>query len=521
MRRMTLPLIALLLTAGTACTAEAEAPPPRDPLTVETTAGTVRGVHSGAVDRYLGIPYAAPPTGDRRWTPPQPPGRWSGVRPADRHQKACAQGATRPATSEDCLYVDVTAPAGRRGRPKPVLVWLHGGGFSEGAGVDYDPSRLAAQGDLVVVTVDFRLGVFGFFAPRGVAGSGTYGLLDQQAALRWVRDEIAGFGGDPGRVTLAGQSGGAIGACAQLTAPSSAGLFHRVILQSASCDTEIARDSSPTGNPRFRFWRPLADVERTSEDAAAALGCRGDDSLACLRALPDRAFDKQYPLFGSAAFGTPLLPRDPREALHAGAAARVPVLAGVTRDEHRLTAGLFALAGWQWTAAGHTDLMTRAFGDRAGEVLGRYPATGDGALAWAAVFTDRMWVCPQVAAATALAGTMPVYTYEFADPRAQPVTDLPAGFPAGASHGSELPMLFEVAGRQPLAGARYDDAQRRLAGSMVERWAAFARTGRPAEEAAWPRLTAGATTLRLAPDGPALIDLAAAHQCAFWRTVPA
>lgn len=479
-----------------------------NPADVRIGSGIARGVHDGEIIRWRGLPYAAPPTGDRRWQAPQSPASWNGVRVASASGPACAQMPRKPSASEDCLYLDVTAPAG--GKKKPVMVWLHGGGFSEGAGRDYDPARLTAQGDVVVVTVEFRLGIFGFFGMPNLADSGTYGFQDQQAALRWVRDNIAGFGGDPDNVTLFGESGGAIGTCAQLTSPSAAGLFHRAILQSGSCSLRGLDGNLPPDNPGFDFFRPLADVARDGAAAGGKLGCA---DVACLRRLPTEAFDEAYAGFGAGVYDTGLLPEEPRQALRAGRFVRVPVLTGFTADEHRFTLGLMAMAGYRITATEHPELIRANFGDRAEEVLRRYPASryaGDGGLAWAATYTDAMWACPILFDRAALARHVATWAYEFADPQAQPFIDLPADPPPGASHASELPNLFEVAGRKPISSDRYTDAQRKLAERMVGHWTAFARTGDPG----WTR----DGVQRLAPTGDEPIDGPATHQCDFWAS---
>ncbi|WP_430791739.1 carboxylesterase/lipase family protein [Actinoplanes sp. G11-F43] len=487
--------------------------------TAPTGAGTVQGVREDGLTRFRGIPYAAPPTGDLRWRAPQPPAAWDGIRPAEVSAPGCAQGPDLPAAREDCLYLDVTAPAGAENRP--VLVWLHGGGLSEGVGADYDPARMVRQGDVVVVTVEFRLGMFGFFGAPGLDGSGTFGLQDQQAALRWVGDNIRAFGGDPGNVTLIGESGGAIGTCAQLTAPGAAGLVHRAIMQSGDCEAAMPKDAIPTGSEAYRFFQPLATTEAAGTAAMTALGCA---DVACLRAKPAEALHEQYPNFGAAAFGTPTLPRDPAEALRSGDVARVPVLAGANRHEQRLTAGLFAVAGWWISAEEYPGLITRTFGDRAPAILREYPVSefgGDGAIAWADVFTDSMACAPDPASAM-FPKLVPTFEYEFADEDAQPFTDLPDGFRAGASHASELPNLFDVAGREPIGSDRYTDAQRRLADRMIGYWTAFARTGDPNHRGAepWPRAAAGrVTTLQLAPDDIRPVDVARVHRCDFWRAL--
>jgi para-nitrobenzyl esterase len=489
-----------------------------DDTLVRISTGALRGVAAGDVVRFLGVPYAAPPLGDRRWRPPGSVPTWDGVRPATESGPPCAQGNTGPSNaSEDCLHVDVTVPHGGRSG-KPVLVWLHGGGLTTGAGSEYDPERMAAQGDVIVVTVDFRLGIFGFYGHSALPGSGTFGLLDQQAALRWVQRDIGAFGGDPGRVTLAGQSGGAVATCAQLTSPLSAGLFQRAVLQSGSCGMNWPQDGLALGTPAGSFFAPVSRIARNGDAAAQALGCRRDtdaEELACLRALPAHALDGQHGSFGIAATGTETLPLAPEVALRAGLFHRVPVLSGNTHDEQRLIAGIYAALHQPITAARYPALIAGSFGTDAPAVLARYPLPaygGDGALAWSAVFTDRIWACQQTRTAHELARFVPVYSYEFADEHAHPVATLPADFPAGAAHTSELPSLFDVAGRPPVTGPPSTDDQRRLASDMLDFWTTFARTGHPALR--WPRH--GTQRLAPGPGGIGPVDTDAEHQCAFW-----
>ncbi|MBM2614624.1 carboxylesterase family protein [Actinoplanes sp. LDG1-06] len=485
----------LLLTAALTVPGCAGDPPD---LVAETSAGAVEGVRDDSVTRFRGIPYAAPPVGDLRWRAPQPVAAWDGVRESSESGPACAQGPQRKDASEDCLHLDVTTPAPDGERP--VVVWLHGGGFSEGAGFDYDPRRMAAQGDVVVVTVEFRLGLYGFLGDN-------YGFQDQQAALRWVRDNIREFGGDPRNVTLMGQSGGAIGACAQLTAPGARGLFHRAILMSGECDAAMPKDFTPTGSAPFDFFRPAAATQAVVRSTMTALDC---DDLDCLRRKPVAEFEKEYPKYGAATYGVPTLPQDPGAAVAAGNYAKVPVLAGLTRNEHRLTSGIFAVAGWRISAGEYPGVIAKAFGAGAGaRIVGEYPASrygGDGAVAWGDVFTDSM-ACQTGGSLDEL----PSFRYEFADPDAQPLIDLPSDFDAGASHGSELPMLFEVAGREPVTSDYYTDAQRDLAARMIGYWTAFARSG----DTGWD----AEDTMQLAPGATGPVDVAEEHRCDFWQSL--
>jgi para-nitrobenzyl esterase len=226
------------------------------------------------------------------------------------------------------------------------------------------------------------------------------------------------------------------------------------------------------------------------------------------------------------ATGTPVLPSSPAAALRHGLFHRVPVMLGQTRDEHRLIAGILADESAPITARQYPALIKGSFGAEAPTVLRRYPLRryrNNAAITWSAVFTDRIWACSQVATAGDLARFTPVYTYEFADEHAQPLASLPPGFPAGASHGSELMDLFDVTGRLPITSNYYTQAQRRLASTMITYWTTFARTGQPSSAALppWPVTRPGhaeqpALQLAPGPGGVKLINASAAHQCGFW-----
>ncbi|MBO3737368.1 carboxylesterase/lipase family protein [Actinoplanes flavus] len=502
-------LAAVLLLPGS--------PPVSDPPVVHTHLGPVRGTVTGDHRVFRGLPYAAAPTGDLRWRAPRPAAAWTGVREATASGPACAQppsgDPTITVTSEDCLYLDVTTPV-RPGTRRPVIVWLHGGSFKTGAGSSYDPHRLAVQGDTVVVTVDYRLGVFGYLGLPGLAGSGTFGLLDQQAALRWVRRNAAAFGGDPHNVTLAGQSAGGLSVCAQLTSPGAAGLFDRAIIQSGSCLTSWPAGIN-FGQPAGQPWIGRPQLESAGTELAERLGCAG--SLACLRALPADRLVEATPGAGIGAFtrpahGTPLLPEHPADALRAGRFTRVPVLIGGNRDESRGMVG--ALDTWEpYTEEQFEAALRAGFGDRWTRVAAEYPVSdhdGRPGLAWAAVATDRMWACPAFETAALLARHTRVHGYEFAE-RDTPV--LWDGYPWGAAHGLELPYLFD--GLDWLTGT----PQPALAAAMVGEWSRFAGTG----TAGWPPFKTGHGTpyvRSFTAESSGRTDMAAGHRCAFWRTVP-
>jgi hypothetical protein len=281
-------------------------------------------------------PVRRAPVGDLRWAEPRPAKPWAGTRDATKPGNSCPQteGFLGDAASdtEDCLYLNVTTPRNSGGTKLPVMFWVHGGGFYSGSGSLYGAQRLAEQGKVIVVTLNYRLGVFGFLAhpALGHTTSGDYGLEDQQAALRWVRDNAAAFGGDSGNVTLFGESAGGVSTCSHLVAPASAGLFRRAIIQSGPCG-DLARTWPYTeGN-----WgvRPRAVAERQGASLAAAVGC-GDvkDAAACLRgklvsALLEASQGGQG--FGPAAGGK-VLPAIPATAIASGRFNRVPVINGTT-----------------------------------------------------------------------------------------------------------------------------------------------------------------------------------------------
>lgn len=237
---------------------------------VRTDAGVVRGSAVGSVRVFNGIPYAAPPTGRLRWVAPQPVRPWTGVRAATEARSPCPQQQNpevpNGSTFEDCLYVNVTTPA--RATVRPVVVWVPGGGFFSGAGSSYGPRKLVERGDVVVVTINYRLAIFGSFGHPGLPGSGTYGLQDQQAALRWVQRNARAFGGDPLRVTLVGESAGGMSVCAQLTSPKAVGLFSKVIMQSGSCAFNWDDNSQYPGQAADSPWSPQSAVRRNGAEVA-------------------------------------------------------------------------------------------------------------------------------------------------------------------------------------------------------------------------------------------------------------
>ena len=298
---------------------------------------------------FRGLPYAAPPTGDLRWKPPQPPATWTGVRDATQFAPSPIQPAPTPFTpagpqSEDSLYLNVSTPqpGSRPTSGRPVLVWFHGGGMTLGGGRYYDPTKLAADG-LVVVTVNYRLGVFGFLSHPALATkpggpSGNYGLMDQQAALRWVRDNIGQFGGDPARVTIAGQSSGGLNVLAHLVSAGSRGLFHRAIVQSGAF--ALTQQS-------------LAQAEAAGVAFADSLE-GGDQSAAFLRHAPAAELVGKFPFFAiPGVVDGKVLTESVGSALEHGRFARVPILNGSNHDEEAtFVASQLAVSGGSFVQVG-------------------------------------------------------------------------------------------------------------------------------------------------------------------------
>ncbi|MGK5731582.1 carboxylesterase/lipase family protein [Streptomyces sp. URMC 124] len=529
-------LAAALLALSPAVTAAApgpgrpapERPVPERPVAA-TDRGLVRGRAHDGFATYEGIPFAAPPTGRLRWRPPQPARPWRGVREAGTPGPACLQppvfGGGAPTGSEDCLHLSVTAPTGPGpARGRPVMVWLHGGGFTYGTGSAHRPDRLAVRGGAVVVTVNYRLGALGFFGHPELEDAPPFGLADQQAALRWVRANAARFGGDPGNVTLFGVSAGGLSTCAQLVSPTAAGLFDKAVVQSGSCMTAYPPGALVPSLPAYRPFVSQHSLRGEGAAAAVRLGCpRGAGALDCLRRLGAGKLvtPELTAVFNRPAYGNLLLPTDPARALEGGRFHRVPVMQGANRDEMRMFLG-FTLAQYPLRdARDYRARLRTSFGGAAGAVEAEYPLSAypTPALAWAAVTTDSAWACTTLRADRALARHVPTYAYEFADRNAPVLDGLPdvPGFPYGAAHGFELAYLFgSTPTKQPLTGR-----QRALADRMTGYWTRFALTGDPNHPGAprWPAFRSGAPSVQsLAPGrgGVRPSDGGAGHHCAFW-----
>ncbi|MFC9266780.1 carboxylesterase/lipase family protein [Streptomyces zhihengii] len=507
--------------AATAITAHpaAGSPGAHDrPAVVRTAEGPVRGTVTGPVRTFQGIPYAAAPTGEGRWKAPQPVRPWSSPLDARTRGSACAQPTDQPIAiadggSEDCLHLNVTTPAERTARRLPVIVWIHGGSFTYGDGASYRATGLAAaEQGAMVVTLNYRLGALGFLTAPGLHAPANLGLLDQQAALRWIQRNAQAFGGDPGNVTIMGQSGGGYSVCAQMVSPAARGLFHKAIVQSAGC---VGPDGSYTRTQARKQGRALAEAVGC-HDIRTTDSCLRRKSTTDLIAASTQGHNGYRPVVDGI-----VLPEAPARALAAGRFTPVPVLHGSTHDEMSGLASLQEITtGRPLTTADYEETIRQQFGTFAPEVLAEYPAANYPApgAALSAVLTDSAWSTAALDTQRALARRTPVHAYDFAEAQAPYFIGVPrpAGFPLGTGHMIDLAYLFDNDLFEPL-----DARQASLSGTVTAYWSRFAATGNPNRPGlpAWKRFTPTHPTVqRLASGRIGPTDFAADHHYAFWKS---
>ena len=447
-----------------------------DSLTVKTAEGKAHGktINDGKVKAFLGLPYAAAPVGDLRWKAPEPPAKWKGERLATKFGAHCAQNHIfddiifeDSGPSEDCLFLNVYAPADSTDKSKlPVMFWIHGGGYAVGASSEprHNGDFLPLKG-VVLVTINYRLGVFGFLATANLAreangAAGNYGLLDMVAALQWVKANIKNFGGDPDNVTIFGESAGSFAVSTLMAAPAARGLFQKAIGESGAAFSDVL----PTDALEAR--------EKKDGEWVASLGVK---SLQELRALPtdkvlDAAKAKGTNGFPPAIDGK-LLTEPVADTYAAGKQAHVPLLAGWNRDE----GSFFAMRGmtveqWKGFAAG-------LFKDRAAEFLTLYPGDTDEQALRAAIdygsdsfiaFGTWKWL-----EAHGKTGDSPVYRYHL-ELAAPPSKYHPGSF---AFHSDDIEYVFGTLDTRP--GAVWRPEDRKLSEQMMSYWTNFAKTGDP------------------------------------------
>ena len=455
---------------------------------VDAPAGQLQGQFQGDLNVFKGVPYALPPVGTARWTPPQPAAAWPGVRDASHFGPPCVQPRSRPgsiyadplpAMSEDCLSLNIWAP--KAAHDAAVMVWIHGGALTTGASSEtmYDGSKLADQG-IVVVSINYRLGVLGYLAHPGLSAespsgvSGNYGLLDQIEALRWVRRNIAAFGGDPAKVTIAGESAGGLSVMYLMAAPPARGLFSGAIAESAYMI------STPTLK-QTRFGEISA--EQNGLNLAAKLHA---PDIAALRAMDAQTLTDAAAASGYLPFGAvdgKVLPAQLVEVFDKGQQAPVPILAGFNSGEIRSLR--FLLPPAPASAEAYERLVRERYGDLADSFLALYPSSNIGE-SLLATTRDAMygWTAERLARSQTAIGQH-AYLYEFDH-------GYPAADDAGLHgfHASELPYVFGTRDQTPPAWPKppVTADETRLSDAMIGYWSSFVRTGAPqaAGEPAWP-----------------------------------
>ena len=512
--------VALSLTLSACGAGDASTPSENEGLSplVQTTLGALEGAYvddTGDVLAFRGVPYAEPPVGEARWRPPAPVASWDGVRPATEFGAACWQTISTEGVyskgqlqrDEDCLFLNIWTDAHDSSEGRPVMVWFHGGGHTAGSGAPliFDGTALARKG-VVLITANYRLGPLGFLAHPALTAesehgsSGNYGLLDKIAALQWVRDHVADFGGDPDHVTIFGQSAGSTSVCALMVSPLAAGLFHRAIGQSGSC---VDRPMRSVGD---RVAGSEGSAHEVGLAIAAALHVDGDgvNAAGSLRAAsPEALLDAVRTAQVESGLSTGVIidgwviPETPRAIFEAGAHNDVPLLVGTMAEEGRgLSAGTrqvphdALVSSWRATYGAHTEALLDAYADEVDQST---------KLAQQAIQTDqnftaraRSWARLSESAG----GDVFLYFFSHAPPvfrlyiPERAAIDLPEGRRGwGAYHSGDLAYVFDNVG---LVGIEWGDWDREIARTVSQYWVNFARTGDPNGEGvpAWPRYEA-------------------------------
>nr|XP_056722796.1 cholinesterase-like [Euleptes europaea] len=517
-----------------------------DDTVVVTSSGPIKGkrlqVGSGSVTAYLGVPYAEPPLGKLRFQKPLPHQPWSQVLEATSFGNSCSQfllhdfpdasvWAVNPPLSEDCLFLNIWMPHPRPSAPLPVLVWIHGGGYCTGASsLDlYNGASLAAEENLIVISLNYRLGALGFLSLPPSA-PGNVGLLDQQLALKWVKENAASFGGDPAQVTLLGQSAGAASVGFHLLSPGSQPLFAQAVLQSGSVNAVWS-------------WSSPEEAKQKALVLGQTLGCTQDNDAAVVTCLQgkDVAGFSQYELselnttiflnlpFVPTTDGE-FLPEDPQKLLEPGRIPNKPILIGITSDEgstfvpYTFPDAKDGLITWQQLVEGVKRTVRRATEEVIQAVARRYSKEDHGPASYRQAMvhssSDYFFVCPvaETAAKLTEAGS-PVYSYFFSQHTSGSV------WPEwiGASHGAELPYLFGTFKTVLVANQTYTEAEAALSLRVKRYWAEFARNGNPngvtANETEWPLYNVTEQNFfLLSTKPPQVVQKSPARHCGFWKT---
>ena len=520
---------------------------------------TYVGMAKSGITDFLGIRFAAPPVGNLRFAPPAPPPAVAGTLSAAAFGSPCPQSASpfgTESTNEDCLFLNIYVPGSGVSAKNnlPVMVFFYGGAFVDGEGSIYDPSNMAVQGDVIVVTINYRLGILGYMASSALSAqsanqvSGNYGFEDQLFALQWVRQNIGAFGGNAHDVTIFGESAGGFSVCAAIVSPKGAGLFQRAISESGPCGEPLPS---------------LAGAQASGDAIVSALECAESSdaaSVACLRSASASAILAQQATITSAASLTSLaaffpnvdgvlIPQQPILSLALGAYNHVPIIEGTNHDEGRLfvalgfdlnpqvgaitaadypiaiqgvasalvteSSGLLATSATNAaTASGNAaevNLITQ-------KILHQYPLAnyaGPGE-ALGAVLTDGLFSCTANISNEIFSLSVPTYGYQFDDENAPTLELPPVSFPYGATHTDELQFLFTLASTP----SALSSAEKNLAGVMQNYWSSFARSGTPnsLQIPPWAPFSIAAGNIQsLNTPRPAVeFGFAAQHHCNFW-----
>lgn len=537
------------------CALTPQADAANDPK-VQTAEGPVKGFLKNGIAEFLGIPYAAPPVGNLRWRPPQAHQSWSKTLNANNFGPQCAQvtllGAfAGPANNnEDCLYLNIYSPFVQSNSHEklPVIFWIHGGGNIDGASDGYDGSKLASQGHVVVVTINYRLGLLGFLAHPAIDNEGhlfgNYGILDQQFAMKWVKKNIAQFGGDGNNITVGGQSAGSLDTQANMVSPLAAGLFQRAIFESGVQEPA-----------------PLSFAESNATAFSVAAGCGSGATAAVAKCLRNLTVAQIMALQGTASSSGPyvssngviadgqILPSSFAAAYRSGEFNHVPVISGMTHDE-----GSFGLAVTEYyenprvpfSVTDYTNIVTSIYTGNSGpaatpppypagtvqEVMSLYPLSAytTPQLALTAIETDGsvFFPCTQRQINRLIAASVPLYAYEFDDQTAPFYFPKMPGFVPLAYHTSDIQYLFPLwHGGSTGIPHPLNGKQEQLSDELVAAWTNFAWTGNPngVGNSPWPRyvlqnnksywLSENIPALSLIPDPQFFSE----HKCSFWDTI--
>jgi para-nitrobenzyl esterase len=536
---------------------------PADAQTVTTPGGTFpgetfQGVAGNGITTFLGIRYAADPTGNLRFAPPAPPPAVAGTVNATQFGSPCPQPASPFGTAsndEDCLFLNVYVPGSTVSATNrlPVMVFYHGGAFVFGEGSIYNPTQMAIEGKTIIVTINYRLGILGYLADAALDtasaqnASGNYGLRDQQFALRWVKQNISAFGGNPNNVTIFGESAGGFSVCANIVSPAATGLFQRAITESGPCATPL-----PT----------KAAAEAGGAAIVSELGCADATAaatVACLRALPiSTILQVQAGVTNASSLASlfsffpnvdgVIIPQQPILSIALSQYNHVPVIEGTNHDEGRLfialafdlNPGVGPLTAANYPAAVASIAATAVQEGQAAlgsssttsssstqqeiaqitqEILNEYPLKNFSSpdVALATILTDSGFSCPANVTSELFSLETPTFAYEFNDENAPMLFLPPVSFPYGATHTDELQFLFNFP-NDPLSAN-----EQQLAATMKGYWTNFARNGNPngSGDAFWPGLSILSDDIQsLTPPTPSTeFNFAQQHKCQFWTDI--